>query len=261
VSTNTWRVLIRADDHLDRASIKAIEGLREGAKYFVPVGTGIWFTRAGIDAERVFELDWWQAVNLAFTESGLEVLRGVGGVVGTPTLDDGVLYAKPNSMDTAGHFGRRRLSVEIEDDTSQFGADLEMPVKDAGDKDDQLTLTNRPALGVNKSSSRPISSRLTITCTPAQHVDGRDFFFRDKGTTRCATWVIEQHALSSAQTCSFQGGRVFFGGDTGYRACKGGPAAPFIQGKLEVSCQTLTTGRLADTCQRSVIVLADSTSP
>ena len=44
-------------DHLDRESIRR---LGNGPRYFVPLGLKGWLAEAGIDPERVVELDWWE---------------------------------------------------------------------------------------------------------------------------------------------------------------------------------------------------------
>jgi len=54
-----------------------------------------------------------------------------------------------------------------------------------------------------------------ITCTPAQHFTGRGVFDRFK--TLWASWVVEEVQKPSSPT---QGVKVFFGGDTDYRAVK-----------------------------------------
>ena len=56
-----------------------------------------------------------------------------------------------------------------------------------------------------------------ITCTPAQHYTSRGVFDRFK--TLWASWVVEEVRQPSGPT---QGVKVFFGGDTGYRAVQYG---------------------------------------
>ncbi|KAG5641517.1 hypothetical protein DXG03_004833 [Asterophora parasitica] len=53
-----------------------------------------------------------------------------------------------------------------------------------------------------------------ITCTPAQHFTGRSLFDRFK--TLWASWVVEE--VVSADAAERPAVKVFFGGDTGYRA-------------------------------------------
>ncbi|KAL1936655.1 hypothetical protein VTP01DRAFT_789 [Rhizomucor pusillus] len=54
---------------------------------------------------------------------------------------------------------------------------------------------------------------LKLTCTPCQHFSGRGLFDRNK--TLWASWCVE--GISGGRSC----GKVFFGGDTGYRAVPG----------------------------------------
>ncbi|CAO3679746.1 unnamed protein product [Rhizopus stolonifer] len=51
-----------------------------------------------------------------------------------------------------------------------------------------------------------LQDKVRLTCTPCQHFTGRGLFDRNK--TLWASWCIE----------GLDGGKIFFGGDTGYRA-------------------------------------------
>lgn len=51
---------------------------------------------------------------------------------------------------------------------------------------------------------------LKLTCTPCQHFSGRGLFDRNK--TLWASWCVESIVEGESK------GKVFFGGDTGYRA-------------------------------------------
>ncbi|WP_083460508.1 MBL fold metallo-hydrolase [Gulbenkiania mobilis] len=53
-------------DHLDRATIKALVRQPGGAPAFVvPLGLRAWLVEAGVPAERVQEIDWWERTSLA----------------------------------------------------------------------------------------------------------------------------------------------------------------------------------------------------
>ncbi|KAG8872348.1 hypothetical protein FRB97_007717 [Tulasnella sp. 331] len=57
-------------DHLDFASILAIQDRFPAVRYFVPLGVKVWFTEAGIPGDQVTELDWWQsAIHPVTTET------------------------------------------------------------------------------------------------------------------------------------------------------------------------------------------------
>lgn len=56
-----------------------------------------------------------------------------------------------------------------------------------------------------------------LTCTPCQHFTGRGIFDRFKSLW--ASWVVEEIVPPSSQE---KGVKVFFGGDTGYRAVRDG---------------------------------------
>jgi N-acyl-phosphatidylethanolamine-hydrolysing phospholipase D len=63
-----------------------------------------------------------------------------------------------------------------------------------------------------------------LTCTPGQHFTGRGVFDRFKSLW--ASWVVEQIVPDSSPpnlpTKNGSGVKVWFAGDTGYRAVKGG---------------------------------------
>ena len=56
-----------------------------------------------------------------------------------------------------------------------------------------------------------------LTCTPSQHFSGRSIF--DAGCTLWCSWVVEElEAQSPTENPKTEGKKVFFAGDTGYRA-------------------------------------------
>lgn len=80
--------------------------------------------------------------------------------------------------------------------------------------------------GDTGSSNERATTKLAfdITCTPAQHFTGRGVFDRFKSLW--ASWVVEevtQGAVSSDVKASpDKGVKVYFAGDTGYRAVRPG---------------------------------------
>ena len=56
-------------DHLDLASIKALQQKFPKAMYFVPLGNASWLSSSGVSKALIHELDWWQ-----YREYGLEDL-------------------------------------------------------------------------------------------------------------------------------------------------------------------------------------------
>lgn len=58
-----------------------------------------------------------------------------------------------------------------------------------------------------------VKAAFDLTCSPCQHFTGRTAFDRFKSLW--ASWVLEE---VSPQPAAGQGVKVFFGGDTGYRA-------------------------------------------
>ena len=54
-----------------------------------------------------------------------------------------------------------------------------------------------------------------ITCTPSQHQSGRST--RDQRKTLWSSWVVEGAPTADVEN---RGGKVYFAGDTGYRAMK-----------------------------------------
>ncbi|KZP14034.1 Metallo-hydrolase/oxidoreductase [Athelia psychrophila] len=73
-------------------------------------------------------------------------------------------------------------------------------------------------------------STITVTCTPAQHFSGRGL--TDRMHTLWASWAIEQRPYTSsssastetrAETLSAPISKVWFGGDTGFRAVPANP--------------------------------------
>lgn len=58
-----------------------------------------------------------------------------------------------------------------------------------------------------------------VTCTPAQHFTGRGLF--DRCQTLWASWAI-QEVIPSENAGNTEGAKVYFAGDTGYRAVRDG---------------------------------------
>ena len=53
-------LVIISHDHFDHLDLDSIRRLGNGPRYFVPLGLKEWMTEAGIDPNRVVELDWWE---------------------------------------------------------------------------------------------------------------------------------------------------------------------------------------------------------
>ncbi|GAA5856730.1 hypothetical protein JCM8547_008812 [Rhodosporidiobolus lusitaniae] len=58
-------------DHLDHGSVKGIMNKWPRAKYFVPLGNKQWLFATGVPLSQIYELDWWDEINLAPSDFGL----------------------------------------------------------------------------------------------------------------------------------------------------------------------------------------------
>ncbi|GAA6034085.1 hypothetical protein JCM8097_000686 [Rhodosporidiobolus ruineniae] len=58
-------------DHLDHGSVKSIMEKWPRAKYFVPLGNKQWLFATGVPLSQIYELDWWETVDLAPHDFGL----------------------------------------------------------------------------------------------------------------------------------------------------------------------------------------------
>ncbi|KAK4054571.1 Protein-lysine N-methyltransferase efm4 [Microbotryomycetes sp. JL201] len=60
-------------DHLDLSSIQAVIEEYPNCKYFVPLGNKPWFTATGVPEDNIFEMDWWESVELTPSDVGQEL--------------------------------------------------------------------------------------------------------------------------------------------------------------------------------------------
>ncbi|KAM0791247.1 hypothetical protein ACM66B_005725 [Microbotryomycetes sp. NB124-2] len=60
-------------DHLDLSSIQAVIEDYPNCKYFVPLGNKAWFKATGVPEDNVFEMDWWESVELTPQEVGQDL--------------------------------------------------------------------------------------------------------------------------------------------------------------------------------------------
>ncbi|GAA6013839.1 hypothetical protein JCM10207_008209 [Rhodosporidiobolus poonsookiae] len=58
-------------DHLDHGSVKSVMAKWPRAKYFVPLGNKEWLFATGVPLSQIYELDWWEEVNLSPSDFGL----------------------------------------------------------------------------------------------------------------------------------------------------------------------------------------------
>ncbi|GAA6049778.1 hypothetical protein JCM3770_002156 [Rhodotorula araucariae] len=58
-------------DHLDAASIKQVLEKWPRVKFFVPLGNKQWFFTSGVPLSQIYELDWWDDVDLTPSDFGL----------------------------------------------------------------------------------------------------------------------------------------------------------------------------------------------
>ena len=64
-----------------------------------------------------------------------------------------------------------------------------------------------------------MTAEFLLTCTPGQHFTGRGLLDRFK--TLWASWAVEQ-TVKEKDSSTNKGVKIWFGGDTGYRAVKYG---------------------------------------
>ena len=65
-----------------------------------------------------------------------------------------------------------------------------------------------------------LTEKFRLTCTPAQHLSGRGLLDRFKSLW--GSWAVEQILSETASLSMNAGVKVWFAGDTGYRAVKDG---------------------------------------
>ncbi|KAF9552860.1 N-acyl-phosphatidylethanolamine-hydrolyzing phospholipase D [Agrocybe pediades] len=80
--------------------------------------------------------------------------------------------------------------------------------------------SKRLVIAVEDSSDEKKKSTVDITCTPGQHFTGRSL--TDNFKTLWAGWVVEEVTETSTETGARPPTKIYFGGDTGYRAVMDG---------------------------------------
>ena len=81
----------------------------------------------------------------------------------------------------------------------------------------EVQIPEKGSTDSSKENDGPEKISFDLTCTPCQHFTGRGIFDRFKSLW--ASWVVEEIVPPSSQE---KGVKVFFGGDTGYRAVRDG---------------------------------------
>jgi N-acyl-phosphatidylethanolamine-hydrolysing phospholipase D len=78
-----------------------------------------------------------------------------------------------------------------------------------------------PAKTASSEPANTVNVAFDVTCTPAQHFTGRSI--NDRFKTLWASWVVEEPMVPNVDAISGRAPvKVYFAGDTGYRAVKDG---------------------------------------
>jgi L-ascorbate metabolism protein UlaG (beta-lactamase superfamily) len=150
---------LRLDDHLDKRSIVDIEHHFPGVRYVCPSGLARWFVKLGIDAKRVTELGWWEAMDIASPLTSVK---------------------------------------ESEDGDDQVQSALaERPEAVISPKDSSETLVPSPTTinPTSSTSTKVAQRRIRLVCCPAQHNSGRGLLSRNK--TLWASWYLIHEGLGT----------------------------------------------------------------
>lgn len=89
---------------------------------------------------------------------------------------------------------------------------MEVPAKK---RQDQSTPSEQAG-----GKAETVKATFDVTCTPAQHFTGRGI--TDRFKSLWASWVVEEAAVPDSSNSGRPPVKVYFAGDTGYRAVRDG---------------------------------------
>ncbi|GAA6030718.1 hypothetical protein JCM8097_006287 [Rhodosporidiobolus ruineniae] len=186
-------------DHLDRETIERVLKTWPKARYFVPLGNKPWFTSLGISSHRVFELDWWDEVDLTHTSG-----RGIFDQ--RATLWTGWLVERlvplPADFDPPSSRTKRSHSS----DSSAISSAPSGASSEPGSPTSYLDWARRPLRRGGEGEDEPLLPTLVAADEGAGPPAPQSSSWRS-GARR---WVRK--------------GAVFHAGDTGYRPLASSPA-------------------------------------